>query len=72
MKVRFATLLLALAMSSGADTLILRNGTRVTGRWWATDAKVISFLVNDRLEFYARPDVSEVVFGAAPSANSPK
>jgi hypothetical protein len=70
MTVRCAAMLLVLALSSGADTLILRNGTQVTGRWWATDAKVISFLVNDHLEFYARPDVSEIVFGAAPSANS--
>jgi len=70
MTVRCAALLLVLALSSGADTLILRNGTQVTGRWWATDAKVISFLVDDRLEFYPRPDVSEIVFGAAPIANS--
>ena len=63
MTVRSSVVLLLLGLSAQADTLILRNGTRVSGRWWATDAKVVSFLVNDHLEFYARSDVSEVVFG---------
>src|SRR5215831_1529456 len=70
MIVRFSVLLLLLGVTSHADTLVLRNGTRVSGRWWATDAKVVSFLVNDHLEFYPRPDVSEVVFGEGKASNS--
>ncbi len=70
MTVRSSVLLLVLCLSAHADTLILRNGTRVTGRWWAADADVISFLVNDRLERYARSEVREVVFGSEPAANS--
>ena len=70
MIVRSSVVLLLLGLTAQADTLILRNGTRVSGRWWATDAKVVSFLVNDHLEFYARPEVSEVVFGERTTSNS--
>jgi hypothetical protein len=70
MTIRSSLLLLVLSVSAHADTLILRNGTRVTGRWWATDASLISFLVNDHLERYSRSEVSEVVFGAEPAASS--
>ena len=68
MTIRSGVLLLVLWVSAHADTLILHNGTRVTGRWWATDADLISFLVNDHLERYSRSEVSEVVFGNAPSS----
>jgi hypothetical protein len=68
MTVRSGVLLLVLWVSAQADTLILRNGTRVTGRWWACDADVISFLVNNHLGQYSRADVSEVVFGTAPGS----
>lgn len=71
MTVRSGVLLLVLWASAHADTLILRSGTRVAGRWWATDADVISFLVNDRLEHYSRSEVSEVVFGTAPTSGAP-
>ena len=71
MTARFPALLLLLGVTVHADTLVLRNGTRISGKWWATDTKVVSFLVNDHLEFYARPDVSEVVFGATSNSAEP-
>ena len=71
MTARFFVLLLLLGATAHADTLILRNGTRVSGKWWATDSKVVSFLVNDHLEFYPRPDVSEVIFGEASGSAEP-
>jgi hypothetical protein len=71
MTIRSIALLILLGVSAHADTLILRNGKRVTGRWWATDGKVISFLVNNRLEWYSQSDVVEVVFGDEPPANAP-
>ena len=67
---RSIVLLFLLWASAQADTLILRNGTRVTGRWWASDADGINFLVNGRLEQYPRAEVSEVVFGDGPGADS--
>ena len=70
MTARFSVLLLLLGVTAHADTLVLRNGTRVSGRWWAADAKVVSFLVKDHLEFYPRPDVSEVLFGEPTTPNS--
>jgi len=70
MRALFFVLLFLLDVTVHADTLVLRNGTRVSGKWWATDTKVVSFLVNDHLEFYPRADVSEVVFGERTTSNS--
>ena len=67
MKVAATILFRALCVSAHADTLVLRNGMRVTGRWWATDGRVISFLVNNRLEQYSRSEVLEIIFGPDPS-----
>jgi len=69
MTARFSVVLLLLSLIAHADTLVLRNGTQISGRWWATDAKVVSFLVKDHLEFYPRPDVSEVLFGESKTPN---
>jgi hypothetical protein len=63
-------LLFIICVSVHADTLILRNGKRVKGRWWSTDGSVISFLVADHLEWYPRSEVLEVVFGDEKSAPS--
>lgn len=68
MTIRSGVLLLLLWASAHGDTLTLRNGTRVMGRWWATDGDLISFLVNDHLERYSRTEVSEVVFGTVPGS----
>ena len=67
---RSIALLFVLWASAHADSLVLRNGTRVTGRWWAADADVINFLVDGRrLERYPRAEVTEVVFGDETVAN---
>jgi hypothetical protein len=65
------------------NSLILNDGTHVTGRWWSIDATTMHFLVNSQLQHYPRPDVSAVTFGNAtlpppparstsPSATSPQ
>jgi hypothetical protein len=64
MILRASALLLSLALAASADTLVLRNGKRIEGRWWATNATVVSFLINDHLEYFSRSDVSEIVFGS--------
>jgi hypothetical protein len=46
-------------------TLILKDGTRVAGRWWSIDASQVHFLVNNQLQHYARSDVSAVTSGDA-------
>jgi hypothetical protein len=48
-----------------ADTLILKDGTHVTGRWWSIDAGHVHILVNNQLPHYPRPGVSAVTFGNA-------
>jgi hypothetical protein len=57
------------------NSLILNDGTHVTGRWWSIDATHMHFLVNNQLQHYPRPDVSGVIFGNAtlppPPARSP-
>lgn len=47
------------------NSLILKDGTRVTGRWWSIDAATLHFLVNNQIQQYARSGVSGVTFGAA-------
>ena len=51
--------------TSQADTVILKDGIHVTGRWWSIDASHVHFLVNDQLQHYPRPAVSAVTFGGA-------
>ena len=57
------------------NTLILKDGTHVAGRWWSIDATTMHFLVNNQLQHYPRRDVLGVTFGNAtlpqPSAQSP-
>jgi hypothetical protein len=47
------------------NSLILKDGTHVTGRYWSIDATDMHFLVNNQLQHYPRPDVSGVTFGNA-------
>ena len=67
---RFTILALALAISSQADTLRLRNGSTVNGSFLGGTADDIRFLVNDEVQHYARAGVAEIIFGTidAPSA----
>jgi hypothetical protein len=65
MTARASVLLLSLALTAQADTLILKDGTHVTGRWWSIDATQVHFLVSNQLQHYPRPDVSAVTFGDA-------
>jgi hypothetical protein len=67
---RFTILALALAVSSQADTLRLRNGSTVNGSFLGGTADDIRFLVDDEIRHYARARVAEVIFGStdAPSA----
>jgi hypothetical protein len=60
-------LLIFLGLSAHADTLILRNGMRIKGRWWATDGKVLTLLINNHLESFSKTEVVEIVFGDDPS-----
>jgi hypothetical protein len=53
------------------NSLILKNGTRVSGRWWSLDATEMHFLVNSQLQHYPRPDVSAVTFGSATLPSPP-
>jgi hypothetical protein len=53
------------AAAAQGDTLILKDGTHVTGRWWSIDASDVHLLVNNQLQHYPRPDVSAVTFGGA-------
>ena len=49
--------------SAQSNTLMLNDGTHVTGRWWSIDATDMHFLVKSQLQHYPRRDVSAVTFG---------
>jgi hypothetical protein len=57
------------------NSLVLKDGTHIAGRWWSLDATDMHFLVNHQLQHYPRPGVSGVTFGNAtlpvPPARSP-
>lgn len=61
------------AASAENRTLILKDGTHVTGKWWAIDAGQLHFLVDNQLQHYARSDVLAVTYGDAtpPPAQPP-
>ena len=59
-----ATTVKAGAAAQG-DTLILKDGTHVAGRWWSVDTSRVHLLVNNQLQHYPRPDVSAVTFAGA-------
>ena len=47
------------------NSLILKDGTHVTGRWWSIDDTDMHFLVDNQLQHYPRHDVVGVTFGNA-------
>lgn len=53
------------------NTLDLKDGTHVTGRWWSIDATDVHFLVKDQLQHYPRADVTGVTFGSATGTAPP-
>jgi hypothetical protein len=47
------------------NSLILKDGTKVAGRWWSVDAADVHFLVDNQLQHYALSGVLGVTFGNA-------
>jgi len=54
------------------NSLSLKGGTHVAGRWWSMDATNVHFLINNQLQHYPRQDVLGVIFGNAAPALPPK
>ena len=50
-------------MSAHADTLIFRNGAKLTGSWVSVDAERVKFMMDGQVHAYSRADVSTVTFG---------
>jgi hypothetical protein len=71
MKSYWMVLMLALVVSARADTLTLRNGTRVAGSWLGGDAGQITFLVDNQVRKFRRSEVAEVAFGEEPVTPPP-
>ena len=47
------------------NSLLLKDGTRVAGRWWSIDAGYVHFLVDNQLQHFPRGGVVGVTFGNA-------
>jgi hypothetical protein len=74
MILRATALAFALLLAAQADTLFLKDGTKVKGRWWSIDAAEVHFLVDNQLQHYRRAEVSGVVLGegaALPALQAP-
>ncbi len=74
---RFSTLLrvtlvcLVAALSGFCDSLLLRNGTTVTGQWISGDARIVRFSVDNIIKTYRVDEIRLVKFeDAAASGNS--
>jgi hypothetical protein len=63
--------LFVVALPARPDTLVLRNGSSVTGAWAGVTASEISFLVDSLPQKYVRSDVLSVSFGPATPAPAP-
>ena len=60
---RATMLFFAVLAVTDADTLTLRDGTKVTGQWLGGSADQIRFLVGDPATTYPRASVAAVTFG---------
>ncbi|HUB79928.1 MAG TPA: hypothetical protein VMB03_14070 [Bryobacteraceae bacterium] len=60
------------AATAQPNTLILKDGTHVAGKWWSIDADNIHFLVNNQLQQYSRRDLIGVTFGNATLPRPPE
>jgi hypothetical protein len=47
------------------NSLFLKDGTRVAGRWWSIDDTDLHFLVNNQLQHYSRRELLGITFGNA-------
>jgi formylglycine-generating enzyme required for sulfatase activity len=60
---RYTILFFALLAVAGADTIVFRNGSRLTGQWLGADADQVRFLSDGTAHAYDREIVSGVIFG---------
>ena len=67
---RTAALFFVWVVLAKADTVVLRNGTRVKGVWMGADSDKISLLVDGQVKPFARADVSAVTLGDEPATAS--
>jgi len=54
-------------ISAHADTLIFRNGAKLTGDWVGLDAERVKVMVDGQIQAYSRVDVSAVTFAGEPA-----
>jgi hypothetical protein len=47
------------------NSLVLKDGSHIVGKWWSIDATDMHFLVDNQLQHYPRGEVSAVTFGNA-------
>jgi hypothetical protein len=59
--------LLSVALCFG-DTLTLKSGVTVTGTFLGGDSRTLRMAVGDEIKTYSIPDVTSLIFGAAPQA----
>ena len=68
---RIALILFSFLTLVRADTLILRNGSSVSGGWLGADGQMVKFLVNDQVQTFPRSEVQQVIFGSSAPAQAP-
>ena len=67
MTMRWLVLLFVWLISARADTLIFRNGAKLTGSWVGVDAERVRVMVDGQIQTYSRGDVSAVTFDGEPA-----
>ncbi len=53
-----------ISCAASADTLVLKNGNRITGTYLGGDARTIRMTVGDRVQSYSVSDVDNLTFGS--------
>jgi hypothetical protein len=70
MKIRLALSFLSMAALLSADTLLLKNGSTINGRFVSGDSNSIRFAVGGQTNIYDVVDIDSMRFSGAPSSAS--
>lgn len=71
MKQRLALLLLGISAAALADTIVLRDGNRISGSYMGGDTREVKIAVGDQIKYYRIEDIVSISFGSESTMVAP-